>query len=904
MKTPPLLLMALASLAALPLAAQKPAVPPKLESPPEIQKPQLFSETELRVIRAAPTLPTERLVELLSVYDKLDNTAMCDVLIRAILKRDPDNEAAISVRDQLDPGEETRPVGYLEEIARQVLDGKVIADPDDAATQAIALATEDRAADAVRLLEKLRSNQFQGRSFPYLDDLAFAYHEAGRLDDAIAAFEKVAADPSYAASSRSEAAAMLPSLRVRKKILAIRSQAGDSDDLLVALAAKLHRAHPSEHEAIAFHIEALDHARRYDEAVAILEAMKRKAAKIAAWPWAPTLAYAYFGSRRYDDAIAAFRAIHRDSGHDMMTRRDAEVMLVEITVNREIERGMAALTRADTAAARVILDRLLADFPAHPDTLGYHAIYLAKTGRGAEAEALLLARKAELRKQGLPFTQQDALADVYLERKDYFTALAAVREIIEDPVYDEEMRAEARVNLREIAVAQTLDAGCRALGNNNRSLAKKILHSLQLFAPGDLEVRIFAAEVALAYNRAAQSRDELLELKSQFPGQPFPGQDALGSSLFQTGEWEAAFEAYGEILSRPGYEPDDIAEATWQQRALRPLFRPLAELHLSHIDEQEGAVFGAEARYSTGWWQDWRITAFAHEDWISLDEAASYFEDADASRFDAGITLQRRFANGRFKEITIGGSEDEVIYGARVGKFASQALGWSLGFMGNQRSNESLSLMALDGREHRAEFRIGGPLAGRWVLDFAAYYHWIHVGGERLGDGFGFEGELDYIVQTETKKRPEIAVGYFGEYHRFDSVSALPPSITREIRRAVIPQEQVRTAAASNEEIRRAIPGSFGREVLDTLVDPETNRHGLQVTVRKHFADKWSAYAQAGAYYAFDDKSFEYTAAAGMEYYLSDTAMIYAEVRYDSNGRAANTGEGVIEANVGTLISF
>ena len=186
-------------------------------------------------------------------------------------------------------------------------------------------------------------------------------------------------------------------------------------------------------------------------------------------------------------------------------------------------------------------------------------------------------------------------------------------------------------------------------------------------------------------------------------------------------------------------------------------------------------------------------------------------------------------------------------------------------------------------------------------MEFAAYYQWIRVSGDRLGEGYGFNGSLDYIIQTETKSRPEVTIGYFGEYHRFDGGS-VPPSITKEIRKAVVPTEEVRSALATTEEVRRAVAGSFGTEVMDALVSPETNRHGLRLTVRKHFNDQWSGYVQLGGYYAFEDKSLDYTAAAGVEYYLSEAAMIYAEIRYDSNGRTSSTG--VVEANLGALVSF
>ena len=886
-----------------PAGAQQPqkAATEKTGEEEEIQKPVPFSDQELRVLRSATTLPVERLQELLVVYEKLDNTAMMDALARAILRRDPNNQDALRARGLVEPELETRPVGYLEELSRQVLAGKKVEDTDSVAIQGNTLTTDGRADAAVKLLEALRANQYAGKPFPYLDDLGYAYSEAGRFDDAISAYEKIVTEAGQSSESRSEAQTILPSLRVKKRLEGLRKEAGGDMDKLVELSAKAWRDMPDDYDVTAFRIETLDRARRYDEAVTMLEAMKKKSGGAAAWPWQPTLAYAYFGARRHEDAIAVFREIQKSEAFDQATRMEAESMILEIRVGREIDLGMAAMKRGDMAGAKAALEKLQRDYSIHPDTLGYHAIYLAKTGHGKEAVDLLIAKKAEAQAAHLPFTQQDALADVYLEMKDYRMAIAATREILDDPLYDGNMKQEAVVKLHEIAVTQTIEAGYNALQYGYRADAKGILDRLLRFAPEDLEVKVFAAEVALAYNHAVQARDDLLALKRANPGGPFPGQEALGAAHFRTGEWDRSFSDYQEILNQPGYEPDDLSEAKKQSRELRQLIRPTATLDMEYTSEDDGDTLQTQATFSTAWMNDWRLSVFANEDWVSLPKDG-YFEDTDTSRLDAGVVLQRRFAGGYFAEATIGGTESGVIYGARVGKFANQEIGWSLGFMGNQRSTESPSLQALDGREDRAEFQIGGPIGDRWLFEFNAYYQWIRVGGDRLGDGYAFQGALDYIIQTETKKRPEITIGYFGEYQRFDSVSTVPPSITKEIRRAVIPTEEVRSALATDEEVRRALAGSFGREVLDSLVDPESNRHGIRLTVKKHFGDEWAGYVQLGGYYAFDDKSLDYTLAAGMEYYLSEAAMIYAELRYDSNGYTS--GGGVMEANLGALVTF
>lgn len=871
----------------------------------EVKKPTPFTDQELRVLRSSSSLPVDRLVELLQVYERLDNTAMMDALVRAILRRDPQNVEAIRVRDLVDPKEEARPAAYLESLAKEVLAGRVVEDVDSVAIAANTMTAEGRAPLAAEVLEKFRARQFAGKWFPYLDDLAYAYAEAGRYDEAEQAYAQVAADSRYELEARQEATRLEPTLKIRKRIAALKAKAGADLDRLVELSADLYRERPDDYEVVVFRIETLDRARRYPEAVSMLESMKSKSGA-KDWPWQPTLAYAYYGMKNYEQAIDAFREVQKSAATDPATRLEAETMILEIRVDREVEKGMAALERGDFALAEDELKTLERDFPTHQDVLGYKAIVLAKTGHPAEAFAVLEARKREVEAQGLPFMQQDALADVYLSQKQFDQARLATSEIVSDARYDADMREAAVRKLGEIDQAELLEQGYRALQDSRRRDALTILKKLQSMSPTAIEVRVYQAEVALSYGRSVEARDDLSTLKLQhYPGaRPFPGQDSLGAALLRTGDWQGAFDAYSEILTQPGYEPDDLWEATWQRREILPLIRPMFRIDLAYLQEEEGNAIQSEVVATTGWHGGWQFAAFAHDDWTRLDRSSGLFETADANRFEAGVTATKRLGSRHFVEATVGGHEDGVLYGAAVGRYANQGLGWKLAYDGNGRATDSLSLEALNGREDRVSFSVGGTVAERWLVNANVYYHRVDVGGDKIGDGYGYEGSLDYIVQTETRKRPEISIGYFGQYHKFDSVGSLPPAIRSEIRKAAVPDPEVRRALASNDEVRRAVPASFGQEVLNTLVDPETNRHGVRMTVRRHFAENWAGFIQVGGYYAFDDKTFEYTASAGVEYYLSDDIMLYAEMRYDSNGSALNTGSGVWEANLGGSVSF
>jgi hypothetical protein len=227
------------------------------------------------------------------------------------------------------------------------------------------------------------------------------------------------------------------------------------------------------------------------------------------------------------------------------------------------------------------------------------------------------------------------------------------------------------------------------------------------------------------------------------------------------------------------------------------------------------------------------------------------------------------------------------------------SIGWSLGFSGNAAADYSLPLRAINGRENRIDFDAEGYLHPRIRFDVNAYASWVHVDGDDLGHGYGASGRLEYIFATETRIRPEIAVGYFGEYTRFHSESKVPSAVTRNLRAEEL---QVRRALAADEDVRQALPSNHGREIFDALIEPETNRHGLMISLRKRIDLDWNVYAEAGAYRDFVDQSWEYTFAAGIEYWMSDSAMLYMELRYDSNG--VSSDQGVWEATLGAELTF
>ncbi len=873
----------------------------------EVQRPIPFSEQELRVIRNLGVLPTERLAELLVVYEKLDNEAMCSLLVRQILKRDPKHPEALRVNAELDPDEEVRPVGYLELLSRDLLAGKKVGDPDGIAVQANALLQDEQAAEAVQLLEALRRVNFPGQPFPYDEDLASAYQESGEYDKAAELYNSLLKNAATAPATKLEAQKSLAVIGVQKRIAAIREQAVTNPEEGVRLSEKLLRDEPQEPLVIAFRVECLNNAGRHAESIAFLQKLKSRS-KVEAFPHQEALAFAYYGAKDFKRARQAFLEI-KNGPYEQQMRTGAEEMLVTLSLDEKLERGNEALKQGDITAAKVILEQVEREFPKNADVFAFRCLVMAKSGQSQEALDMLLKLRNEAATQGRLFTELDTLADVYVERKEYVLAISAYEDIINNPKYEAAMRAEAVKDLEETQVQQQLASAYQAIEEGSIGRAKKIYEKVREMAPKHRDVELLGADIKLATGKPKEALVEYQRLKSQAgPDVPFSGQSGIAESHYRLGQWEMALDAYNEILERPGYGPEEKWSATWDRRGLLPYLNNQLSVETSVLNESEGTRYSQSLAYTSKWWHDWRLLLRARNDSLSLDGTQSFLRDNDVSLFEAEVGVQRRLPGGYFAEATVGGAEDVVLYGARFGKFPNSGVGWgslawSLGFAGNARADYGLPLQALNGREDRIEFLAEGYLHPRVRFDAEAHASWIKVDGDDLGFHYGLGATLEYIVQAETRTRPEIAIGYHGEYSRFKAESRLPKSVQSQIREDRKP-EQVRRALPADQELRKALAANYGREIFDSLVDPETNRHGAQITISKRLDTSWNAYVQGSVFRDFDDRAWEYTLAAGLEYWMNDHTMFYLEMRYDSDGMGTGQDDGAWQATLGAEVTF
>ena len=859
------------------LVPAMPAVPlfPDLATPAdplaEIKRAMDFTTDEKDVLANLSTLSTGKLIEYLRIYERMGNLAMIQAVARLVLTRVPDQPDAIRLTQSLTEKSTIRKPGYLEEVTTRLLAGEKTPDPEAVDAQANSLIAQKQFGEAVFILEKLRELNYPGDvQFPYLDSLAACYFDLKRWDDAETAFTQLIRDVNYPDEIRQRADGQLEQVRIEKKIEATRKAVFNDPIQADARSAALMKEHPQNPSVIEFRVDCLRYAGRDKEALELIENLRQSWTGTVVFPYQRLLAHAQLQSRKLDAAADSFSTVAENPAFDETARQDAQQGLKTTSIVKKGELAVAAADRGETTNADALLSDLESQHSTDIETTGYKAAKLARLGGGDEALRIVEEKKAAWPKDK-PFPLQDALGDVLLERKEYDAARQAYQVILDDSRFDWDHRRRAMDGLKLVQKVEMLDRAYTALRDRRLQRARSIRDQIaEEFGAEIVEVKILDAEILLGAQKVKTAGAELQRLDSETPPEKlFAAKSSLGSSYLLNGEWQKAIETYSDLLDRaPAFTPYERMRARWDRRLAIPLLDPTLGVRSNYRTETQGSLLGAGGTFDGPWWNGWRVGAFTQNDIIYLDDPLfTPTLGSRTERYEGGLKVQRRFGNNLAAEIIAGASKNDPLFGARFGRFLNPGLAWSVSFMGNARSLDSIPLQAANARENQVEFQFATPLAGPWNVNVRTYAKWIHVNEVSLADGFGADALIDYVWKTETEKRPEMAFGYVGVFQRF------------------------KYASDQNELTR-------------SMLDPKTNRHGIQFTLRKNLTDKLRLTTQAGTYYSFDESFIGYTVGVGTQYYISDDAFLFAELRYDSDSRGSSSQSGIFEANVGASISF
>ncbi len=395
----------------------------EVAAPPISTTAGTLGAKEQGILKKLSTMTPGQISELLEAYSRMGNHRMAAALSQALLKREPANK-------------------QYRTLTASLLKDSSYAPEDPIAQQAQQLIQQNQPAAAAGLLTKLKTTKYPGRLFPWQDDLAYAFHDAGKPAEAKAAFEEILRTPGYPIPSREEARKALNQLLIDSL-----AKAGDSalkqqeSAHALRLADQLLALTPGDPDAVALKANAYTAAGQPRRAVDYLLSLKTGTA--GSFPHQLTLANAYQDARMFQDARTAYQVILNDPAAHPTLLAEARQHLAGLDRDARLTAGSHALRTGQIAKAELILTELESTAPGAPETASFKASLQLKRRQYTNARDTLkqLRTRAESRREF--FDARDDLAESLAATGAPREAAGEYARVKDDARYDTLTRYEA-----------------------------------------------------------------------------------------------------------------------------------------------------------------------------------------------------------------------------------------------------------------------------------------------------------------------------------------------------------------------------------------------------------------------------------------------------------------------------
>lgn len=634
-------------------------------------------------------------------------------------------------------------------------------------------------------------------------------------------------------------------------------------------------------DQFALKIESLKKQGRNSEIISSLTTLRESKYSTGVFPYQQDLAYAYYESGNYSAARREFSELANSSGYPAEERADARKTITEMERTAAIKEGDDLLKAKDTEGALAKAESLLKRYPGHPDVLALQARALTEGGRPESAMEILESLRSKHKGSGI-FPYESEVGGVYLALKDYDAAAATFQKILDSRTVDAAMKREATKGLEDVEMTRELERGYSFVIARDAKNAAIVAEGLRAKYPTDPDVDMLEAEIKLLKGDPAGAVAQLEAVKSaHFPTGPFPSQPELAIGYYKTGKLEEAASAYQEVVGNPFYPVLTQQEAAVDLRSVRNEMMNEFAVDGFFLNEDEGDAYRVTSHLRSEPWNDWRVWAWGRRDDIHLNESPLLKDSYE--NYEGGFSLERRVSDSLSAAFKAGVSNDDIILGLDATLLTSSGgqAGVQLGY--NVRAEDSLTLEALDGREHRLQGWFNTDLTPRVSAEGFAYVRQVELFNDKLGDGYGGELAVDYLLVDSKVRRPAIRAGYAGEMHYFNSDR--------------IDGRQLATES-------RGLSAADASALASEFVEEEINLHGLRLTIEGRINDKFAYFVQGAAQYDFFDKEIQYRAGTGLEIFLSDTVRLSSGLEYLSAGQTSSSAAGVILGNLGISVAF
>ncbi len=621
--------------------------------------------------------------------------------------------------------------------------------------------------------------------------------------------------------------------------------------------------------------------RRHAEAVQILSKLKAERYRGRAFRYQQDLAYSLYESGQLEAAKRAFDEIISSDSHDLKAKTDAQKTVRMMTMDSIMRSGDSAIAAKNASQALASAEAILKANPKDSDAISLKASALGLMGQPRKAVDYLMELKLEY---GDHFPHQLTLADSFYEAKMFTDASAAYRAILADARFTETEKKDAATRMLELERDRLITSAEHALKTKDVPELRRLFEKLKPFAnhPDVITLRATILNAQKRYAEAQVLLEQIRDLK--YPGTTyFPDRPALAETMRNNGDWASAAQEYRKVENEPRYEAMTRYDAARTGREMQARVRPTVSTGIMGMKGSEGSLWTANLEASTGAINGGKNVFIVRGMWDEVGLSTPNLRGKqDFDRYQAEVAYRRLIGKAFFGEVTAGGGSQGETYGAAAGHYETPTIGWELRYRGNERADDSLALLAVNGRQHRVGFQAFRRLSDKWFLDASVGWRRVYVDDVSLGQGFDLDYTVGYTLFQEKAKRPELSVSYFGEIQNF------------------------RRAAISDRDAQRMMedPGADGRSVSDSLIDDRINRHGVSFTASKLINPKASVFASVGLAYEFENREAELRGAAGMELFLKDNASLVLSADYSSSGNASNRGSEVISGNALMRVSF
>lgn len=385
--------------------------------------------------------------------------------------------------------------------------------------------------------------------------------------------------------------------------------------------------------------------------------------------------------------------------------------------------------------------------------------------------------------------------------------------------------------------------------------------------PDDHQGLYFLGAGYYLQKRFVESERVLADLKrDQFSGEPYPYETDLAAASSAAGQWYRSMLSYQQLLRHHDLNDELRSEV---RRELDRIYRehgPRLDGNYRGVVLDEGRVWRRVAEHQMHLTERHRWGVEMHQDDVSL-EGGQGLLPRETTRADLATNLHSTWGARSESEVGVGETSQGTFWGMRVRHEIAPSRGIEIQARKNIRATDSLLLESLDGRQDALEFGVGWLIEADLAANFRASARRVSAEGVGLGEGMSLELSVDQVLR---RRGAQWVLGYRGAYSEFDT-TLRDTSILRE---SVVP----------------GLPPRGRQSVIDNLVAPKINRHGVGLVVSDDLTRAWSYRLMLGADYDFvlDDLGYNY--AMAWVFRPRKSIELGVEGGYYSSATASNAG--------------